>query len=351
MNKLKETSEKFPQTEIWNDSCSCEELRYAINNNAVGATTNPVIVGNVLKKELSEWEDTIKQIVKNDVNKTEDDIAWEMIKLMGNKAGNLLLDKFHKSKGKQGRISFQTNAKYFRNTELMIKQGIELASVCDNSQIKAPASQAGIEAYEELTYRGVSINATVSFTVAQAIKTAEAVERGLKRREAEGLDISTMHPVCTIMVGRLDDYLKKYIEKCNMLFDTESLEWAGVAVVKEALRIYKEREYRTKILVAAFRNPYHWQSFIGDDVILTIPYGWQKKINESNYKVVDHHDFQVEKKYLDNLLTLDEFKKAYYEDGMKIEEFEKYEPFVTTITQFLKGYDDLINLIRNYIVN
>ena len=37
-------------TDVWNDSCSVEELKYSIENGAVGATTNPVIVGNVLKK-------------------------------------------------------------------------------------------------------------------------------------------------------------------------------------------------------------------------------------------------------------------------------------------------------------
>ena len=38
-----------------------------------------------------------------------------------------------------------------------------------------PATQAGIKAYEEATYHGVSINATVSFTVPQALAVAEAV--------------------------------------------------------------------------------------------------------------------------------------------------------------------------------
>ena len=42
---------------------------------------------------------------------------------------------------------------------------------------------------EEATYRGVSVNATVSFSVAQALAAAEAVERGLRRREAEGLPV------------------------------------------------------------------------------------------------------------------------------------------------------------------
>ena len=63
MNKLYEMVTRFPQTEVWNDSCSCKELQYAIDNGASGATTNPVIVGNVLKKELPEWEETIRDII------------------------------------------------------------------------------------------------------------------------------------------------------------------------------------------------------------------------------------------------------------------------------------------------
>lgn len=49
-SKLHQTVSQFP-TDYWNDSCSMEELGYAIENGAVGATTNPNIVVNVLKKE------------------------------------------------------------------------------------------------------------------------------------------------------------------------------------------------------------------------------------------------------------------------------------------------------------
>ena len=37
-------------TDYWNDSCSIEELTYAIANGAVGATSNPTIVGGVLQQ-------------------------------------------------------------------------------------------------------------------------------------------------------------------------------------------------------------------------------------------------------------------------------------------------------------
>jgi len=350
MNKLLETVTKFPQTEVWNDSCSCKELKYAIENGAVGATTNPVIVLQVLKGELAEWEPTIKEVIATNPTWSEDEIAWDMIKRMGSKASELLLPKFVETKGKQGRISFQTNAKFYNNAAKMIEHGTELAAVTVNSQIKAPASKAGIEAFEELTYRGISINATVSFTVAQAVAVAEAVERGLKRRTAEGLDIDTMNPVCTIMAGRVDDHLKNDIKVKNLLVEPEILELAGVAVVKNAYAIYTQRNYRTTLLVAAYRNPYHWLDFIGAKMVLTIPYGWQVKYNNSDYEIVNRIDQPIEATVLAKLLKLPEFVKAYDEHGLTQEEFEHYGAFTTTLNQFLGGYDDLCKLIRSYMV-
>ena len=149
MTKLLETTKKFPNTEIWNDSCSCNELEYAIENGATGATTNPVIVGNVLKNELPLWEQDIIAEIANNPSHTEDEIAWTIIEKLGLKASKLLMKQFKESNGQKGRISFQTNAKYFKNTKKMIEHGKELALICENSQIKAPASKEGIEAYED----------------------------------------------------------------------------------------------------------------------------------------------------------------------------------------------------------
>ena len=350
MAKLREAIEKFPQMEVWNDSCSCKELSYAIANGACGATTNPVIVGNVLKKELPDWEDTIRQIIKDNPTFTEDEVSWKVIEALGTKASKLLLPQFEASNGQKGRISFQTNAKYYRNAELMWKHGCQLASLVPNSQIKAPASKAGIEAFEEMTYRGVSINATVSFTCAQALAVAEAVERGLKRREAEGLDTSTMHPVCTIMVGRVDDYIKKVVKASDYCITPEALDYAGVAVVKNAYKIYKERGYRTKLLTAAYRNAHHFEDFIGGDIVMTITYDWQKKFNGSDIEIKSNIDKEVDEKYMNQLMQLDEFKKAYLPDGLKPEEFEHYGAFLDTMKQFLGGYDSLVQLIRTYMV-
>ncbi|WP_240915978.1 transaldolase family protein [Erysipelothrix sp. HDW6C] len=345
--KLKEMIEKYPQTQVWNDSCATDELTYALEYGATGATTNPVIVLQVLKDNLSKLEARIRVHCDENPHDSEDEIAWRIIEELGVNASQYLLPEFEKSKGKRGRISFQVNAKYYNNTEHIVAHGLKMASLIPNSQIKAPASAEGIKAFEELTYRGVSINATVSYSVAQAIAVAEAVERGLERRRIEGLDVSTMSPVCTIMSGRVDDYLKSYVDKQGLIVNPEILEHAGVEIAKRAYEIYQERGYTTKILIAAFRNHYHWSAFIGADMILTIPYKWQVRYNNSNVAIEENIHKHIPQPMLDELLTLPDFKKAYEVDGMTVDEFAHFGPFKATMHQFLSGYDELVRIIRD----
>ena len=61
-SKLYETVNTTP-TDFWNDSCSIEELTYAVEHGAVGATTNPTIVVNVLKKEMALWKDRFRELI------------------------------------------------------------------------------------------------------------------------------------------------------------------------------------------------------------------------------------------------------------------------------------------------
>ncbi len=70
----------------------------------------------------------------------------------------------------------------------MVEQGVHFSSLAPNIQVKFPVTAAGLEAIERATAAGVSINATVCFTLPQAIAVAEAVERGLATLEAGGGD-------------------------------------------------------------------------------------------------------------------------------------------------------------------
>lgn len=350
LGTLAESVKKFPMTDLWMDSCGEEELDYGILRGIVGATSNPIIVGNVVKNEMDKWEPEIKKLIQDMPEATEDEITWALIDEVGALRSKKLLPKFEEFKGKKGRLSIQVNAKYYRDPKRMVEQAMHLNSLGKNMMIKIPASAAGIKAIEEATYRGASTNATVSFTVAQAVAVAEAVERGMTRREAEGLPTEDMGPVCTIMIGRTDDWLKKYVNKTGMVVDPECLEWAGVAVIKEAYRIYKERGYRTRLLSAANRNHYHWSQLLGGDLAQTINYSWWKRLEACDIPVEEHMSDPVPERFVKELKKIPEFDKSFLEDGMKPEEFVNYGGFRDTLNQFLGGYEDLVHVIRSYMV-
>ena len=179
---------------LWNDSASIEELTYSIEHGAVGATCNPMIVLNVLNKEMHLWKDRIYQLIEEMPAATEDEISWRLVEEISSKGAELLKPIFDKQKGKNGRLSIQTDPRFYRNTEAIVEQAVHFSQIAPNMIVKIPVTKAGIAAFEEVTYRGVSVNATVCFTVPQCIAVAEAVERGLRRREKEGKDISTMGP-------------------------------------------------------------------------------------------------------------------------------------------------------------
>ena len=174
---------------LWNDSAAIEELTYSIEHGAVGATCNPSIAVTVLKQEMPVWKGRILELAEAFPQATEDEISWMIVEEMSAKAAKLLKPIFDREKGRNGRLSIQTDPRNYRNSGAMLTQAIRFSRLAPNMIVKIAATRAGIIAIEEATYRGISINATVSFTLPQAIAVAEAVERGLKRREAEGLDI------------------------------------------------------------------------------------------------------------------------------------------------------------------
>ena len=103
------------------------------------------------------------------------------------------------------------------------------------------------------------------------------------------------------MVGRLDDQLKRVMAKEKISTDPGYLEWAGVAVFKKAYQIFKERGYRSKLLSAAYRNHMHWSEFIGGDVVVSMPYGWWTRFNNSDVEVISHIDNPVKPEVIDEL--------------------------------------------------
>jgi len=347
---LHEMTQTTP-TCLWNDSASVQELTYSIEHGAVGATCNPVIVLGVLKKDMPQWKDRILELIREWPTATEEQVAWQLVQEISAKSATLLKPIFDAQRGRNGRLSIQTDPRFYRDTEAIVRQAVEFNQIAPNMIVKIPVTRAGIPAIEEATYRGISINATVCFTLPQCVAVAEAVERGLQRREREGKDIASMGPVCTIMVGRLDDWLKVVAEKENISIDPGYLEWAGVAVFKKTYQLFQKRGYRLRMLSAAFRNHMHWSELIGGNVVISPPYAWQVRFNASDIEVRPRMDQPVERRVVNELnRQFADFRRAYEEGGLVVDEFDSYGATRRTLRQFITACHDLDSVVRDFML-
>jgi transaldolase len=332
-------------TDIWNDSCNVDELAYAVEFGAVGATANPTIVVDNWRADPSHWSTRARVLAGEHATWSEREVAWGIVAEMSVRAAPLLMPAFAQSGGRTGRLSIQTDPTLWRDTDALVAQAREFDGLAPNVIVKLPATRAGIAAMEEATYHGVSVNATVSFSVAQAVAAAEAVERGLERRDAENRDTTRMGPVITIMMGRLEDWLRDAADADGLSVHPAALPWAGVAVVKRARSEWLERGFRARLLGAAIRHHLHWSELIGGDLVLTLPSAWQKRFNASTVEVRARIDDPVDPAHLEELRRLPDFVHAFEPDGLALDEFDAWGPTRRTLRAFIGSYHDLLHLV------
>ena len=327
----------------WNDSCHPGELADAVAHGAVGATSNPVIVGNVVKSDPDRWLPDVDALIADNPTDTEVEIAWKLIAQIGEIAAGILKPVHERTAGAAGYLCLQVNPTLYPDAERMVQHGLSLSSVADNVAIKIPGTAVGLQAVEELTRQGVAVNVTVSFTVPQAVAAAQAIERGLQ----DARDPESIHPYVTIMLGRLDDHLKRIRDADGIEIDPEALEWAGIAVFKRAAAIFEESGYRATVLGAAFRNIMQWSANIGPNVLLTIPYPNWNEYDAAEVDVRPSLRDPVDARYLDALQNrFKDFRRAYEPDGMTPDEFAGFGPSIHTLGQFIDGYYELLAIVR-----
>jgi transaldolase len=338
-------------TDIWNDSCAIDELEYAISFGAVGATANPTIVTDVWKKEPGYWRDRVRSMAAERLMATEVDLAWATVEAMSVRGAKLLEPAFQAHGGRQGRLSMQTDPTLYRSPDAMLDQGLGFIALAPNIIVKFPATFAGITAMEEATYRGVSVNTTVCFSVAQALAAGEAIERGLRRRDAEGLDTASMGPVVTVMMGRIEDWLRVQTERDGIIADPGALPWSGVAVMKRTYSLFRERSLRARPLGAAIRHHLHWSELIGGDLVLTLPSIWQKRFNGSAIEVKPRIDDPVDPAIIAELSArFPDFVRAYEPDGLTRDEFDAFPPTARTLRAFIGSYHELLHAVTDAMI-
>jgi len=317
-------------TRWWNDSANTGELMMAIEHGASGVTTNPLLTLSALKTSKNAWIAEAKQVPARFPRSSER--AEEYVHLVASRTAELFADVFHRSGAEDGYVCAQVDPGIASNREAMLSMAKRFASWAPNIAVKLPANEAGLDILELCISEGITVTATVSFTVAQIVAIAERYRRGIDRANRNEKQPGRCFAV--IMIGRIDDYLKDMAKDNKTALTETQLNWAGLAITKRAYRIYREKGYKAKLCVAALRGSYHLTELAGADLVMSIHPKYQKPLFSDELPCEKLIDKPVPQNIIEQLLQLPEFVRAYEPDGLQPREFFGFGVFQRTLTQF-----------------
>jgi transaldolase len=223
-------------TKLWLDSVDPELVRTNRQIGATGATSNPIIVADLLAS--GRFDDQIQQMLSDGLD--DESIAWQMTDSLVRDAQEVFLPVWRQTKGDDGYVSFevdplleapQLDLPHQERVARYIELGQRWAADQPNRMIKVPATPAGLAALEELVAAGVTVNVTLVFTARQYREARQAVWQGAQRRRR--LDL--FKSVYSIFVSRLDVYTEKAVPELSPAAQ-------GMVGILNAKRIWAENQ-------------------------------------------------------------------------------------------------------------
>ena len=331
---------KQTPTRFWINNPTLEETDKAIAAGAVSCTTNPTYS---FKEILREPEYALG-VVDEVIRETEDDD--EAADFIQERLAKRILDRFlplyERNPRKKGFVSIQGSPYGDDDPDQIVEESLRYRELSRNAIAKIPATQAGLEAIEVLIAEDVPIIATEVMAISQAIYTCELYQQVSNR--------SGKHPpfYLTHITGIFDEHLKNVVDHEGIDISNDVLWQAGCIVARTQYKIFKERGYYGTMLGGGARGLQHFTEMVGADMHITI--NWEEtadKLIETNPPVVYRIDTPAPRHVIEELLDkIPDFRKAYLEDGLTIQEFKGFGPVNLFRSSFLKGWDSLLKIIR-----
>ena len=203
-------------TKLWLDSIDPDLVKKNRVLGASGATSNPIIVGDLIKTGRFD-KDLVDLIQKG---QSDHDIAWNLTDSLVKQAQEVFLPVWKETHGNDGYVSFELDPLLEDPTNGLpdeerakryIALGKQWSAGHHNRMIKIPATNGGLLAVEELCAAGVTLNVTLTFSPRQYTAARDAMWRGAQRRKS----LAEFKSVYSIFVSRVDVYTEKHLPKLS----------------------------------------------------------------------------------------------------------------------------------------
>lgn len=198
-------------TKLWLDSVDPDEIKKNRAFGATGATSNPIIISDLLK--TGRFDADIAGFAH--AGHDDETIAWLMTNKLVTAAQDVFKPVWDETKGDDGWVSFELdplledtvkNLPTLERTTKYIDLAWRWSKGHCNRMIKVPATPGGLGALEELVAHGVAVNVTLIFSESQYRAARNACYKGALR----AIDRDAVKTVYSIFVSRVDVYTEQH---------------------------------------------------------------------------------------------------------------------------------------------
>src|ERR1700722_3360163 len=222
-------------TKLWLDSIDPQLVLKNRALGATGATSNPIIVSDLLKS--GSQDEAIMAFMEKGID--DEALARAITNKLVKEAQGVFLPVWEKEQGNNGYVSFELDP-LLEDLQLApkvisdrskkyIELGKKWSAGHKNRMIKVPATEGGLGALEELAAAGIPLNVTLIFSERQYKIARDNVWRGAQRR-ANGTAL--FKSVYSIFVSRVDVYTEKNVP-------TLSADAQGLVGIVNAKRLWQ----------------------------------------------------------------------------------------------------------------
>ena len=296
------------------------QFKVILNDEIIhGATSNPAIFEQSITTS-DAYTQQISMLQENPTKKIYEELAITDIK----SAASIMKD-LHDEQNDSGFISIEVDPSLCNDAKATIEEGVRLFNSIgyENVMIKVPATPAGYIAMKELTAQGINVNATLIFSVKQAIECTKALDEGIK------LSNSNTQAVVSVFVSRFDRLLDERLEKLD--FPTAQTGIINATKCYHEINRFENSNIRTLFASTAVKGDKLEPSYYIDELIFpnsinTAPLATiEAYMKNENFVQSDILSIEECNEFFDNLkqhdININEISDILLKDGL--ESFKK----------------------------
>lgn len=204
-----------------------------------GVTSNPAILKQAIV-EHHDYDAAIKSTNYQDPVALYEKLAIEDLQ----HAADLLRPVFEATNGRDGFVSMEVSPHLAYDTEETIREARRLWSLLDrpNALIKVPATMAGVTAIQHLIAEGISVNATLLFSLQRYQEVTQAYLEGLEARAQKGEPLGNVSSVASFFLSRIDTLVDGKLDAIpsSAMRDLPLRGQTAIASARLAYKIYQQ---------------------------------------------------------------------------------------------------------------